>query len=282
MNRRPTWFVALIALVVVGTGAAVFLSSTAERKPPSVGQRRWFLFNEIQPVKLSNCQLERFGETHDGGYLLCANLLTEVQAGYSYGISGYDRWGCDVTQRLRVPVHQYDCFNLTRPACTAGTTIFHEECVDGTTRIDESGRLFDTILSQLRSNGDRGKRIVMKMDVEGSEWVTLLKAPDALLRDIDQLAIEFHGIDDDLFREVIQRLKRFFYVVHLHYNNHACRNAAPFPADVYEMLFVSKRIGVLDRGTKPERPHPLDRRNNPAIRDCQVPPPVLPSASHRR
>ena len=35
-------------------------------------QARQVLFEEIQPVKLSNCQLERFGEPNDGGYLLCA------------------------------------------------------------------------------------------------------------------------------------------------------------------------------------------------------------------
>ena len=38
---------------------------------------------------------------------LCANLLGDVKSAYSYGISGYDQWGCDVSTRLRVPVHQY-------------------------------------------------------------------------------------------------------------------------------------------------------------------------------
>ena len=27
-----------------------------------------------------------------------------VKAAYSYGISGYDQWGCDVSTRLAVPV----------------------------------------------------------------------------------------------------------------------------------------------------------------------------------
>ena len=85
-------------------------------------QARQVLFEEIQPVKLSNCQLERFGEPNDGGYLLCANLLGDVKSAYSYGISGYDQWGCDVSTRLRVRVHQYDCFNLTRPSMLEGET----------------------------------------------------------------------------------------------------------------------------------------------------------------
>ncbi len=46
-------------------------------------QQRQALFDMLQPVALTNCVLERFGETHDGGYLMCSNLLQGVQAGYS-------------------------------------------------------------------------------------------------------------------------------------------------------------------------------------------------------
>jgi len=61
------------------------------------------LFNELQAVPLANCTFERFGEKNDGGYLLCSNLLQAVKAGYSYGISGYDGWGCDISTRQQVP-----------------------------------------------------------------------------------------------------------------------------------------------------------------------------------
>ena len=70
-------------------------------------ESREALYALLRPVALSNCQLQRFGETHDGGYLMCANLLEGVQSGYSYGISGYDQWGCDISTRHNVPVHQY-------------------------------------------------------------------------------------------------------------------------------------------------------------------------------
>ena len=70
-------------------------------------QHRQSLFDLLQPVALSNCKLERFGETNDGGYLMCGNLLDSVQAGYSYGISGYDKWGCDISTKRKVRLHQY-------------------------------------------------------------------------------------------------------------------------------------------------------------------------------
>ena len=70
-------------------------------QPLAVVQQRRALFDMLQPVALTNCELERFGEAHDGGYLMCGNLLGGVQSGYSYGISGYDKWGCDISTKRR-------------------------------------------------------------------------------------------------------------------------------------------------------------------------------------
>jgi len=125
----------------------------ANADPQAPAAARDQLFAELQPIRLANCEFQRFGEPNDGGYLLCANLLGSVQSGYSYGISGYDQWGCDVSHRLAVPVHEYDCFNLQQPACPGGRTVFHGECVGGE-RATIDGRPFDTLENQFAKNGD--------------------------------------------------------------------------------------------------------------------------------
>ena len=51
------------------------------------------LLTELQPVALKKCTLERFGEANDGGYLMCANLLDGVEAGYSSGSQGMTNGG---------------------------------------------------------------------------------------------------------------------------------------------------------------------------------------------
>jgi len=245
--------------------------------PPAVAQQRQALFDMLQPVALTNCQLERFGETHDGGYLMCSNLLGGVQSGYSYGINGYDKWGCDISTKFNLTVHQYDCFNTTQPACSAGETVFHAECVGDTTQTIE-GRLFDTVRNQFARNGDSSKRIVLKIDVEGAEWDSLLSAPDEILEQIDQMAVEFHWIEDEKFHwvqedkylRVVQRLKQFFEVGHLHFNNASCiGDLAPFPTWAYEVLFVSKRLAVVDPSRKAGGLHRFDAPNNPSVADCQ-------------
>jgi hypothetical protein len=233
-------------------------------------QARARLFAELQPVGLANCEFQRFGEPNDGGYLLCANLLGSVQSAYSYGISGYDQWGCDVTRRLSVPVHQYDCFNLDRPGCPGGQTVFHGECIAGEP-VTIEGRRFDTPENQFAKNGDGARRLVVKMDVEGAEWDTLQGAPDAILQHIDQLTIELHGVQEpERFMAAVVKLKRFFYVANLHFNNFSClEGIAPFPAEVYEVLFVSKRVGVPGGPGPAGAPRSLMTPNAPKWKDCQ-------------
>jgi hypothetical protein len=262
--------VLLAALGVAGCGSGGPEQRTSA-STPDVPAARQQLFDEIQPVPLANCEFARFGEPHDGGYLMCANLLDEVRSGYSYGIAGYDGWGCDISRRYGVTVHQYDCFDLTRPHCPGGRTVFHEECVAGRTFTDADGRPFETIARQFARNGDGEARVVLKIDVEGAEWESFLAVPDELLERIDQIAVEFHGVDGERYLEVVRRLKRFFHVAHLHFNNYACRDdLAPFPAEAYEMLFVNRRLAEVDPDGRVELPHPLDTPTAPDRPDCQV------------
>jgi hypothetical protein len=229
---------------------------------------RQALFDELQPVALANCELERFGESHDGGYLMCGNLLGSVAVAYSFGIGGYDGWGCQISRRLSVRVHQYDCFDLRRPACPGGDSQFHEECV-GSPRVDE-GRTFRALAEQITGNGDQRKRLAVKMDVEGAEWESLETTAPEVLDSIEQLAIEFHGTDADRFLRVVRTLKQSFYIAHLHFNNSICYDdQSPFPTVAYEVLFVNKRIGEPDSSRRPVLPHRLDAPNDPTKQDCQ-------------
>jgi hypothetical protein len=227
------------------------------------------LFRALQPVKLANCTLERFGEDADGGYLMCGNLLRYSQVSYSYGINGYDGWGCAMAARLASTTHQYDCFNLSEPACSAGRTVFHPLCVSGRPSVDEEGRRFQPLAEQIAANGDALRRLVVKMDVEGAEWDTLLQTPDEVLRRFDQLTIEMHGVDRPQFVAAVKKLKRTFHVANFHVNNYSCGDAyRPFPGWAYEVLFVNKRLTRRVPGPV-SLPHPLDTPNNPAAEDCQ-------------
>jgi hypothetical protein len=271
-SSRSLWIGALVVVVAAALTATVLFrrTPTAPSAPRTRAEiARSELFAEIQPVRLANCELQRFGEAYDGGYPLCANLLGRVKAGYSYGISGYDGWGCEVSRQLHIRVHQYDCFDLRQPSCPGGQTAFHGECI-GTSKEEQDGRPFDTLSNQVARNGDASMALVMKIDVEGAEWDAFLLAPESTLSQIEQLDVEFHRVDDPKYVETMRRLKQFFYVAHVHYNNFSCdASLAPFPSWAFEVLLVNKRIATSDGSPAPVARR-VDSPNNALAPDCQA------------
>ena len=240
--------------------------------PEAVTKQRQLLLAELTPVTLENCQLARFGGVNDGGYLMCLNLLDGIQSAYSYGIGTDDVWGCSVSLAFRVPVHEYDCFNPIKVACDGGTLRLNPECVGPRTETID-GKPFDTLASQIAKNGDTGKRLVVKMDVEGAEWNSILATPDEVLDTIEQMPMELHGVDEPEVLAGLRKLKTHFHLLSVHWNNQACTKLSrPLPATAYQVLFVNKRIG---RVGKPIPGSPtaasLLAPDAPWLKDCQAP-----------
>src|SRR5688572_1575138 len=98
VTMRRFWVVAAVAVLVATAGAVirnqVKVSQSRQARaalmqerhpvvalPRDLTERRQALFDMLQPVALTDCQVERFGEPNDGGYLMCGNLLSSVQSG---------------------------------------------------------------------------------------------------------------------------------------------------------------------------------------------------------
>ena len=267
MTKKQIWSVSALVLTVVVVGV---VEGKDIYRWIALRGLRTRLLAAIRPVRLTNCTMKRFGHPHDGGYVLCENLAGQVRSAYSYGIDGRDDWACDVARAYHVPVHQYDCFNPKRTVCEGAELDFHDACV-GPAPARLEGREFDSITNQVARNGDAGKHLIMKVDVESAEWEAFAATPDSTFENIDQLVVEFHELDDPKYVGVIETLKKTFYVANVHFNNYACMWwSGPFPALAYELLLVNKRLGVLDATTPlGTYPNPLDAPNNPSLRDCQ-------------
>ncbi len=263
-------FIRMTFVIILFAGAVIILIRAQVRD--AAGRKlREAILAELQPVALKNCTFKRFGSANDGGYLMCENLIEPLDAAYSYGVGSNDDWGCEMSRTYHVPVYQYDCFDPARPTCNGGTFVFHDECVGDRTGYRES-RFFDTLENQIRKNGDTGRRLIIKMDIEGAEWDSLLATSDELLASIPQITMEMHGYDDPKIVEVLRKLKRNFYLVNLHFNNWSCtRRAAPLPAWAYQTHWVNKHIGVLDAAMPVPAPlSSLNAPDSPTWPDCQL------------
>ncbi len=258
--------------VSVGRAGRPAAADAAMPRDEANRERRVALLTELQPVTLSNCELSRVGGVYNSGYLMCKNLMAGTRTAYSYGIGTDDDWGCDVTLALKVPVHQYDCFAPTKLRCDGGDFRLNVECVGPRTEVVE-GRPFDTIANQVARNGDTGKKMLVKMDIEGAEWQTVLNTPDEVLAAIDQMPMELHGVHEPDVLEGLRKLKKHFHLLSVHFNNFACGGAEPLPARAYQVLLVNKRVGVV--GPPPPgspTPESLMAPDNPMQPDCQLPP----------
>src|SRR5437870_11419690 len=157
-----------LLIIVLAAAAAVVIGDLVRQ---AAGRKlREAILAELRPVALKNCTLKRFGSANDGGYLMCENLIEPLDAAYSYGVGQNDDWGCEVSRRYHVQVHQYDCFDPARPTCNGGTFVFHNECVADRAGYRKS-RFFDTLENQIRKNPDivGSRRVIIKMDIEGAE-----------------------------------------------------------------------------------------------------------------
>ena len=280
--------VEIVVVVVLGALVATLLgyklmtwnearwNAKVEAKPAVTPEQlayRAALVAELQPVTLSNCELMRMGGPNDGGYLMCKNLMPGIQTAYSYGIGWEDNWGCDVSVAHKVPVHQYDCFSPVALQCKGGVFQLNAECVGPKTETID-GRKFDTIANQMARNGDTGKKMVVKIDIEGAEWKSILATPDAVLDGIDQMPMELHGVDDPDALAALRKIKEHFYLLAVHFNNWSCdEGLAPMKAWAYQVLFVNKRLGVL--GPQPAGAATVESllaRDAPKLPDCQFSP----------
>ena len=77
--------------------------------------------------------------------------------------------------------------------------------------------------------------------------------------------MELHGVDEPRFLDLVRRLKTRFYLVNLHFNNFGCNaESAPMPSRAYQVLWVNKRVGVLDPDAPvPAPPSPLNAPDGP-------------------
>jgi hypothetical protein len=109
--------------------------------------------------------------------------------------------------------------------------------------------------------------VFVKMDIEGSEYSVL----DDLLRhskDIVAIAMEFHDVDTipGIFNSAVEKIKRDFYIVHIHGNNLGGVTPFNFP-NAPEITFLNKRFfNSLPPPSSLKYPVPgLDSPNHPKL-----------------
>jgi hypothetical protein len=173
---------------------------------------------------------QRFGEANDGGYLMCMDGLQDgfAHSAYSLGVEHHDQWSQDVVDKLNITVNQFDC---TVQGSDCKRCNFFKKCIvsaDGANPVPEhetEGWSLEQALSETSQANAMDASLLMKMDIESSEWPIYASESPEVLRKFGELIVEFHNLQDEarhpLYLQAMQHiLAAGFKVAHLHGNNY--------------------------------------------------------------
>jgi len=229
------------------------------------------LMNELI-IYTTHLNLIRLGGNNDGSYILC-DISSDVIYGYGVGntytfenefINKYNSKICILYD------HTVDTNNLPK-------NIIHKKI--GCDFYDNE--ITSTIVTHINNNiienlHHNTNNMLLKMDIEGYEWLSLLYLPDDILIKFNQIIIELHWLDSNRNASilqkinVLQKLNKYFYCVHVHGVN--CRTTLNINNfllhPVLEATFIRKDLSInsiINNNIK--LPITLDKPNDGCLND---------------
>ena len=191
----------------------------------------------------------------------------------SLGVGPDVSWDICIAERgLRVL--QFD-HALSRSPQDNPRFIFHKSRVVGREEAPDDITLA-RILERADLAGDN--ELIVKIDIEGSEWDVLAHSTKETLGRMRQIAIEFHGLHEFIKPDwrsraiaVLKNLMATHACIHLHGNNWApflVIGGIPFPS-VFEATFARRDNYALSPSTA-VFPMEIDKPNNPKVPDLYL------------
>ena len=200
---------------------------------------------QIREVVDEGCCLARLGRRNDGGYVVLyggrENSYSEDKVAYSLGISDDVSFDIDLANS-GYELYQYD---HTIDSLPENHKQFHWKKI-GVSGENETAQL-KSLESLIKLNGHEKRRgMLLKADIEGSEWDMISDCSHETLFQFDQIVIEYHNLLDYDMREkiirVLEKMSQSHQVVHIHGNNNSYVNYSGklITPNVIEVTYVLK------------------------------------------
>lgn len=191
----------------------------------------------MNPV-ITKKKLIRMGDDNDGGYVI-PDDLAEVKYCFSAGVGNLIKFEEDCLQKYKIKSFLCDFNNIKNPKIINNFDFTRKKIASFDS--EENLTLNSWIKSKIKKKGE----FILKIDIEGSEYETLLNIDQENLKRTRILIVEFHTLRNlrnkafyDIYNSLISRLQNFFYIVHLHPNN-AGKNIKIHNYEVPDLLEVT-------------------------------------------
>ena len=216
------------------------------------------VLKKLLPYKIE-FDLIRLGNNNDGGYLI-PDDLSNITKSYSAGVGNLTKFENDLEEKYSISSNMVD-FNYVDPKILPISAIFRKRKIG--IYSDEDNLSINDWLDE--ESGD----IILKMDIEGDEYLTLSSISDKNLNKIRILVVELHDLRHlrnyffyKTFEKFILKLNNLFYVCHLHINNVSkLTNIGGYNVpDMLEITFIRKDRIKNFTNKFASIPHKLDQK----------------------
>ncbi len=215
----------------------------------------------LRPVT-TEVELIRIGGEDDGGYLI-PNDLHGIIALFSPGVAETASFELEIANR---GIKSFLADYSVEKSPSKHENIQFEKKFIGSRNNEQFLTLSDWIRSKdIPKVGD----LLLQMDIEGSEYETILSTTSDILRRFRILVIEFHYLDkvstyfgNKVITETLSKLLTEFEIVHIHPNN-CCPPFAIHGMKIHPCIEVTflRRDRFLNSSPTLRFPHALDRPN---------------------
>ena len=166
-------------------------------------------------------KLVRVGGAGDGGYLI-PDDVTEISECFSPGSNKLSNFESEIAQRWQIK--SFICDSVEeKPSDLTAFQDFTEAWVGPAT----DGERYISLSHWVEEKSKSRKDLMLQMDIEGAEFLTVMASSTQLLRRFRIVVIELHFLEalknkwafDQIYRPFFDKILKEFDVVHLHPNN---------------------------------------------------------------
>lgn len=219
------------------------------------------LLEQLTPYDASGFEEKiRLGNLSDGGYVIPSRMLPLVEVLYCYGVADHIDFEEDFIKHKSIPIRFYDHTVSSLPSKNSNFFFKKQGIAER-----EYGN-FNTFQNHVKDNGDRGKKILLKIDVEGAEWKILEKIIDESSENVVAIILEIHKLYKYSkimsYIRVLKKINSKFILVHLHGNNY-CKSfmlGNNKISDCLELTLINNNLvnskSIMSHGLPSEKDYP--------------------------
>ncbi len=265
--------VILLVLAVVGYR---YYSLLAARENLVSHLKTYEVYDENGPIKLI-----RHGRDFDGGYVVPELALESAQILMGYGIADDISFEENFSEIYKKHSYGFDC-GVPKIEVHNEMCHFVSECISGDNFLypgQQSSEKTSSFAQQLHNLNLDGKRVFIKMDIEGEEYDAL---PEILTYEkmVTGIVLEVHFQDElksmKKVNNLLSSIDKDFILVHMHGNNccpgngFVSQNAKGVIPTVLELTYINKGL-VKSYKISANQKHPtvLDMPNNSGNPDVE-------------